>query len=174
MKDLTDYLMFNEASALSNNNVLISEEETGYGPEQVLNNKYKNFKELIEALAKYFGVKVPDIRKKDEIKVHLYDGSIIRRYYDVEYVVFDLKNNVVDVNQLTVIDNAEGKYPIFVLFTNFVKGKLRPNGIPLSFTYGEIPRGVNDTRNERYKYKKDKFYDWCPNDFKEWLKNNQK
>lgn len=173
MRDLTDYLMFNESSTFLNiNNSLISEEETGYGPELVLNNKYKNFKELIEALAKYFGVKVPDIVRNKETRVHLDGGFQIRRYYDVDSVTFDLKNSNTDTNTLKVIDNTEGNYPVFVVYTDFVNRKLRR--MPLAFTYGEVLKGFIDTRVKPYKYKKDKFYDWCPDEFKEWLKNNQK
>jgi hypothetical protein len=134
-------------------------------PEIALNVKCKNFKELIEMFANYFGVKTPKPTKKTHVEWDI-NYTVSRIYSDVDYVKFNLNDPNTGEHTLEIIDTGnKNKYPVFRLRTGYIDGVLRNRRI--CTVYGESGYSYSE-----YKYG-DNFYKWLPREFKDWLEFNQ-
>lgn len=139
-------------------------------PDAMLNKKCKDFKELIEMFALYFGVKVPRIVKKSHLQWEL-NYTQTYCYSDVDYVKFMLNDPNTGRHTVEIINaGIKRKYPVFRIQSKYYDGVLRNSAI--TTVYGETTYG-----EKSYEYGKDYFYDWIINNndqmFKKWLEFNQ-
>ena len=134
-------------------------------PEIAFDVKCKDFKDVVEMFANYFGVKTPKPTKKTHLQWAInYSSSHL--YSDVDYVKFELYDPNTGEHTLEIIDTGDkNKYPVFRIRTGYIEGVLRNRRI--HYVYGE-----SGYSHSVYKYG-DNFYKWLPRGFKDWLEFNQ-
>jgi hypothetical protein len=144
--------------------------EENQRPEVALNKKVKSFKELVDMLAAYFGVRAPMIRMEHNIEWKFNNYKITRCYLDAEYVKFKLSDPATGEHELEIIRPTIAKieYPVFNLTTRFIDGKVKVNSFRQAYQDGE-----KEGKMRLYRFGKDKFYDWCPKELKQWFEFNQ-
>lgn len=134
-------------------------------PEIALSVNCKDFKDIVEMFANYFGVKTPKPTKKERIQWDInYTASYI--YSNVDYVKFNLNDPNTGEHTLEIINaGSKNKYPVFRIKTSYIGGALRNRQIYV--VYGESGYSYG-----AYKYG-DNFYKWMPREFKDWIYFNQ-